>query len=125
MELATEVEFTLPRGYTDEKGQLHRRGRMRVATARDEIVSVSHPWVQENEAYLPIVLLSQVVVQLGTLSPVTPEIIEGLFAVDLAYLEDLYLRLNSYQGMDVQARCPYCSRELHLRLAPVDSDAQD
>ncbi|HHE70868.1 MAG TPA: phage tail assembly protein [Chloroflexi bacterium] len=124
MELATEVEFMLPRGYTDDKGQLHRRGRMRMATAKDEIVSVSHPWVQENEVYLPIVLLSQVVVQLGTLAAVTPEVIEGLFAVDLAYLEDLYMRLNSYQGMDVQARCPYCNRELHLRLAPANPRVQ-
>jgi len=100
MELATEVEFMLPRGYTDDKGQLHRRGRMRMATAKDEIVSVSHPWVQENEVYLPIVLLSQVVVQLGTLAAVTPEVIEGLFAVD------------------------YCNRELHLRLAPANPRVQ-
>ena len=93
---------------------------MRRATALDEIESVANPRVQENEAYLPIVLLSRVITQLGTLSRVTPAVIERLFAADLAYLEDLYMQLNRYEGMVVRAICPHCSSELHLRIAPPE-----
>jgi hypothetical protein len=122
LDLNTEYEFTLPLGYVYQAATgddaVHRLGRMRRATALDEIESVAHPRVQENEAYLPIVLLSRVITQLGTLSRVTPAVIERLFAADLAYLEDLYLQLNRYDGLVVSVICPHCSSELHLRIAP-------
>ena len=114
--MQTEVEFLLPQGYVDESGQTHRSGRMRLATSLDEVESVGHPRVQANEAYLPIVLLSRVVTRLGSLPEVTPRIIEQLFAADLAYLEDVYLRLNSYDGMLTRATCPHCGSELHLKV---------
>ncbi len=116
MNLQTEVEFLLPRGFVDESGQTHRSGRMRLATALDEVESVGHPRVRANEAYLPIVLLSRVITRLGRLPEVTPRIIEQLFAADLAYLEDVYLRLNSYDGMLTRATCPHCGSELYLRV---------
>lgn len=116
MNLQTEVEFLLPRGFVDESGQTHRSGRMRLATSLDEVESVGHPRVQANEAYLPIVLLSRVITRLGRLPEVTPRIIEQLFAADLAYLEDVYLRLNSYDGMLTRATCPHCGSELYLRV---------
>ena len=116
--LQTEFEFALPHGYIDDGGKVHRLGQMRLATALDEIESVGHPRVQTNEAYLPVVLLSRVITQLGSLSSVTPQVVEQLFAADIAYLEDLYLRLNSYDGMVVRATCPHCSSELHLKVAP-------
>lgn len=118
MRLQTEFEFALPHGYVDDAGQVHRSGRMRLATALDEVESVAHPRVQSNDAYLPIVLISRVITQLGTLPGVTPHHIEQLFAADLAYLEDLYLRLNSYEGMLTQATCPHCGSELYLKVAP-------
>ena len=118
MDLVTEIEFALPYGYVDDAGLVHRLGRMRLATALDEVESVAHPRVQSNDAYLPIVLLSRVIVQLGALPSVTPRHLEQLFAVDLAYLEDLYLRLNSYEGMLTQATCPHCGSELYLKVAP-------
>jgi hypothetical protein len=118
--LNTEFEFTLPLGYVDVPGSadVHRQGRMRLATALDEIESVAHTRVQENDAYLPIVLLSRVITQLGSLSQITPTVVERLFAADLAYLEDLYLQLNSYEGMVVRAVCPHCNSEMHLKIAP-------
>jgi hypothetical protein len=118
MNLQTEFEFALPRGYVDEAGQIHRIGRMRLATALDEVESVAHPRVQSNEAYLPIVLLSRVITQLGTLPNVAPSLVERLFAADLAYLEDLYLRLNRYDGMLTRATCPHCGSEFHLKVVP-------
>lgn len=94
MSLRTEYEFTLPKGYVDEDGGLHRTGTMRLATARDEIEPLRDPRVAANEAYLAVLVLSRVVTELGTLSQVTPRTIEGLFAADLAYLQDFYGVVN-------------------------------
>jgi len=114
----TEIEFALPHGYVAGDGRVHTHGRMRMATALDEVESVAHPRVQANEAYLPIVLLSRVVVQLGSLDAITLQVMEGLYAADLAYLEDLYIQLNSYDGVVVQTRCPHCDAEYSLRIIP-------
>lgn len=120
MSLQTEFEFTLPRGYVDEDGRLHRRGQMRLATALDEIQSAQDPRVQANEAYLPVLLFSRVVTQLGSLPAVTPRVVERLFAADLAYLEDLYQRLNSHVSTMVSAACPACGAQFHLQVAPLE-----
>lgn len=119
MDMQTEFEFTLPRGYVDAAGQVHRDGRMRLAIAADEIQSVGDPLAQANEAYLPVLLLSRVVTRLGDLEAVTPHVIEGLFASDLAYLEDLYLRINSQESVVVGAVCPHCGTQFRLQVAPL------
>ncbi|MGH9226469.1 MAG: hypothetical protein ACRD2W_22365, partial [Acidimicrobiales bacterium] len=94
MSLQTEYEFTLPKGYIDGDGNLHRTGVMRLATARDEIEPLRDPRVAQNEAYLTVAILARVVIELGTLPEVTTRTIEGLFATDLAYLQDLYGIIN-------------------------------
>src|SRR5215207_280721 len=99
--------FSLPRGYQDATGQVHREGSMRPATALDEIESVQSPRVLANEAYLPVALLSRVITRLGSLPAITPAVIEQLLVADLAYLEDLYLRLNTYETVDIDATCPH------------------
>ena len=120
MNLQTEFEFTLPRGYVDAAGQLQRHGYMRLATALDEIESWQDSRVQANEAYLPVVLLSRVVTHLGDLPAVTPQVIAGLFAIDLVYLEDLYQRLNSPEQMVIGAICPHCSSQFQLQVTPLE-----
>jgi len=115
----TEFSFTLPRGFLDASGQVHATGRMRLATALDEVESVRDPRVQQNEAFLPVLLLSHVVVELGDLSVVTPDIIAGLYVIDLAYLEDLYQRINSPEEMRIGAVCPTCSQQFQLQVAPL------
>ncbi len=92
--LQTEYPFTLPKGYVDDEGTLHRTGVMRLATARDEIQPQRDPRVQENEAYLTVIMLSRVVIELGDIQQITPKVIEGLFAADLAYLQDFYSIIN-------------------------------
>jgi hypothetical protein len=92
---------------------------MRLATARDEIESIQDPRVQENEAYLPVLLLQRVITRLGALPAVTPQVVEDLFASDLSYLEDLYLRLNSHEVVQVGAVCPHCSAHFRLQVAPL------
>lgn len=91
----TEVEFELPKGYVDETGVLHRRGTMRLATAADEILPLRDPRVQQNEAYLAVIVLARVITRLGSLADVSTSVIEGLYASDLAYLERLYESLNN------------------------------
>jgi hypothetical protein len=90
----TEVEFDLPKGYVDDSGTLHRRGVMRLATAADEILPLRDPRVQQNEAYLAVIVLARVITRLGSLPDIHPGVIEGLFASDLAFLQRLYESLN-------------------------------
>lgn len=94
MSLQTEFEFTLPKGYVDGAGTLHRKGTMRLATARDEIEPLRDNRVLENEAYLTVIILARVVTRLGTIGQVSTKTIEDLFAADLAYLQDLYGIVN-------------------------------
>jgi hypothetical protein len=92
---------------------------MRLATARDEIEALNDPRVQTNEAYLPVVLLSRVIVSLGDLPAVSCQVVEGLFAADIAYLEDLYMRLNAAEPVVVSTVCPHCTARFQLQVAPL------
>lgn len=104
----TEFEFTLPCGYLDDEGTLHRDGVMRRATAADEILPLKDPRVQKNEAYVVVILLSRVVTRLGSVAAINPKVVEGLFATDLAFLQELYNRVN--QLVDDNSACPHCGR---------------
>ncbi len=107
MELKTEYEFILPRGYIDSEGNVHREGVMRLANAKDEIVPLNDLRVQRNRAYLIIVLLSRVMTRLGTLPEVNTGIVENLFAGDLRFLEEMYNRINEDEAT-VRVTCPEC-----------------
>ena len=115
--LLTEFPFVLPRGYVDDSGQVHRDGVMRLATARDEILPQRDPRVRENEAYLTVILLSRVVTRLGSLGQVTSGTIEGLFASDLAFLQDLYRRINQEGHSQAAVTCPSCKHDFTIDLA--------
>jgi hypothetical protein len=115
--LRTEYAFVLPRGFVDGSGTVHRDGVMRLATARDEIIPQRDPRVRENEAYLTILLLSRVVTRLGTLPQVHTGVIEGLFASDLAFLQDLYRRINQDGHAEVAVACPHCGQEFAVDIA--------
>lgn len=114
--LQTEFEFTLPRGYIDKDGNLHREGTMRLATAADEILPLKDPRVQSNSAYLVIILLSRVVMRLGSLEVVNPKVIEGLFASDLTYLQELYNQINRNQPRSQAVICPHCQQKFEVEV---------
>ena len=114
--LQTEYEFTLPAGYIDKEGNLHQEGVMRMATAADEILPLKDPRVQNNPAYLIVLLLSRVVTRLGSVEVVNPKIIESLFASDLAYLQDLYNRINGNGVRSLQITCPHCEQNFAVEL---------
>ena len=114
--LQTEFEFTLPRGYVDKEGNLHKQGVMRLATAADEIAPLRDPRVTANQAYLAVILLSRVITQLGSLSDVSTKVIEGLFSADFAYLQDFYRRINENGTIKVPTSCPECSHNFEVDL---------
>src|SRR5690242_21886859 len=101
----TEIEFTLPKGYLDEHGVLHRRGIMRLATAADEILPLRDPRVQQNPAYLAIIVLARVITKLGDLSTIDTKVVEGLYASDLDFLQRTYERLNGSDDEIGRAAC--------------------
>jgi hypothetical protein len=115
--LQTEFGFVLPRGYVDAAGVVHRQGVMRLATAKDELVPQRDPRVRENEAYLTVLLLSRVITRLGTLPDVHPGVIENMFASDLAFLQDLYRRVNAEGHTRAAVTCPSCRHEFGVDVS--------
>ena len=114
MSFKTQFEFTLPRGYVDKDGVVHKKGVMRLATAKDEILPLQDYRVQINRAYLVIILLSRVIEQLGTLKSINPSVIESLFSVDLAYLQDFYRRVNEEGSAMLKVKCPECGHNFEV-----------
>lgn len=115
--LRTEFPFVLPRGYVDGSGTVHRTGVMRLATARDELVPLRDDRVRENPAYLSVVLLARVITQLGTIDDVHAGMIEDLFASDLAFLQDLYKRVNVEGHARAEVSCPSCKHAFDVDIA--------
>lgn len=114
--LQTEFPFTLPLGYVDAEDNLHREGVMRLATAGDEIAPLKDPRVQNNPAYMLVILLSRVTTRLGSLEVINPKVIEGLFAADLAYLQDFYRRINENGHNRLQTQCPHCEQQFEVEI---------
>jgi hypothetical protein len=114
--LRTTFEFELPRGYVDPSGVTHRRGTMRLATARDELVPLTDDRVRDNPAYLTVVLLARVVERLGTIEDIHAGVIENLFASDLAFLQDIYRRVNQEGHARASVTCPSCQAEFTVDL---------
>tara|TARA_Y100000294_G_scaffold177879_1_gene205396 strand:+ start:2573 stop:2953 length:381 start_codon:yes stop_codon:yes gene_type:complete len=121
--LQTEYEFTLPKGYVDPDGNLHRQGVMRLATSMDEITPLRDSRVKTNEAYLSIIILARVISQLGTLAEVNTGVIERMYTADLAYLQEFYNRINEGGDTLGKVACPSCHTEFEVQpgelLAPV------
>jgi hypothetical protein len=115
--LRTEFPFTLPRGYVDATGTVHRDGVMRLATARDELIPLRDDRVRENPAYLTVVLLARVITRLGGIDDVHAGIVENLFASDLAFLQDLYGRVNVEGHARAAVTCPACQHDFTIDLS--------
>ena len=114
--MQTEFPFTLPRGYVDPEGATHREGVMRLATAYDEIAPMKDPRVQANLGYLVIILMSRVITALGQVTNINPRVVESLYASDLAFLQDMYIRINQNGHNRVALSCPHCEGKFELEL---------
>lgn len=115
----TEFEFTLPMGYTDEGGNLHKQGTMRLATAGDEILPMKDPRVQQNPSYLSVILLSRVVTRLGDLKIITPKVIEELFSGDFTFLQEMYGRTNQNGSDSINTVCPKCDHKFGMEIGSM------
>ena len=117
MSFQTEFNFTLPKGYVDESGTLHRNGVMRLATAADEVLPMRDPRVVQNPGYLTIILLSRVITSLGSVRAIDTKTVEKFFTADLAYLQDLYQRINQMDAPVYETICPKCGEKIE---APIN-----
>jgi hypothetical protein len=115
--LRTEFAFELPRGYVDDAGMVHHSGVMRLATARDELIPLRDDRVRENSAFLTVVLLARVVTRIGAVTDVHAGVIENLFASDLAFLQDMYRRINSEGHTRAGVACPECGHGFVVDVA--------
>jgi hypothetical protein len=116
--LRTEFPFVLPRGYVDPStGEVHTNGTMRLATAKDELLPLGDFRVKENPAYLTVALLARVVTNIGAVTNVTTGVIENLFASDLAFLQDLYRRVNQEGHTRAAVTCPSCEHQFAVDVA--------
>lgn len=114
--LRTEFDFELPRGYVDASGTVHRRGVMRLSTARDELIPLRDVRVRENPPFLSVVLLGRVITRLGTLPEVNDGIVENMFASDIAFLQDFYQQVNAEGHTRAAVVCPSCSESFEVEL---------
>ena len=139
MALRTEFPFTLPKGYIDGEGNLHRHGTMRLSTARDEIEPLrSRDIAGPDDPYLTILVLARVITELGGLSQIGTTDVENFFAADLAFLQDLYGIINFGDPADVEALqasvlsdepdtddVPYVEPEIETDQATADTDGDE
>lgn len=116
MAFQTEFNFVLPKGYVDEDGTLHKEGVIRLANAADEILPLKDTRVQQNPGYLTIILLARVITKLGSLPAVDTKVVEKLYTIDLAYLQDLYQRINTMEVPMYHETCPHCGKEIDVPI---------
>lgn len=115
--MITTYDFELPKGYVDKAGNVFKRGKMRLATAGDEIIATRDPRVLSNPSYLSIVILATVITELEGVDAVVPSIVERLFTADLSFLQDMYQRINSIEPPSMKTVCPECG---HIHTVPIN-----
>lgn len=120
--LATQYEFDLPKGYVDSAGEVHRHGVMRLATAADEILPMRDPRVVQNPGYLTIILLSRVIVSLGSVSNIDPRVVERFYSADLAFLQNMYQTINSVEPIVNTCVCPECGHKFDEEINFTSAD---
>jgi hypothetical protein len=116
----TEVPFTLPVGLLDGRGVVHRDGLMRLATARDELEPLRDAVVRGHAAYLSVLLLARTVTRIGTITEVTPELLESMYAADFDHLQRVYERINAAGDAVGVVDCPHCGRDFEIDLAALE-----
>ena len=114
--MTTIYEFELPKGYVDANGTIHKRGKMRLATAGDEISAARDPRVLSNPAYLAIVVLSKVIVEIAGVEIISTPLLEQLYTADLTYLQDMYQRINDIEPPMMETVCPDCGKVYKVPL---------
>ena len=112
----TVYDFELPKGYVDSAGEVHKKGKMRLATAGDEISATHDPRVLANPSYLTVVVLSKVITELEGMEAIVPNIVERFFTADLAFLQDMYQRINNIDPPTMTVVCPDCGKTFEVPI---------
>lgn len=94
----TDFPFTLPSGYRDRDGNLHRDGVMRRQIIVDQMMPLKDHRVPPTPEEVFVYRLSCSMVQLGSLQTVTSDMIEAMSPEDRNYLRDLYDRIHAEGG---------------------------
>ena len=115
----TEFPFTLPRGFVDSGGRVHKQGTMRLAAAKDEVVPLQDHRVKANPGYLAVILLARVITRLGDLPQIYPQVIEDLPVADFAYLQSFYRRINLEGYNQLKVTCPECNKTFEVEAEPT------
>ena len=114
--METVFDFELPKGYVDSAGLVHKKGKMRLATAGDEISATRDPRVLSNPSYLTIVVLAKVITELEGMETIVPNIIERFFTADLAFLQDMYQKINNIESLTMRVTCKDCGKTFEVPL---------
>lgn len=114
--MVTVYEFELPKGYIDQAGNIHKKGKMRLASAGDEISATRDPRVLSNPSYLTVVVLAKVITELEGVEMVTTTLIERLFTADLAFLQDMYQKINDVEPPTMEVVCPECGKNHRVAI---------
>ena len=114
--MQTIYDFELPKGIFDGTGGVHRKGKMRLATAGDEISATRDPRVLVNPSFLTIVVLSKVITEIEGIDVISATLIEQLFTADLAFLQDMYQRINDIESPVMKVSCPKCGESFQVPL---------
>lgn len=117
MPVQTEFSFTLPKGYVDSDGNVHKEGVMRLATAADEILPLKDQRVKSNPAYLSCIVLARTIAKIGSIDSISTKLVEDLFASDLGYLQAFYKQINGVGNTSIPTRCPKCDTTFETELS--------
>src|SRR5262249_48578705 len=106
-----EFEVTLPIGYTDPQGAIHRRVVLRKMTGREEAILADRKY-QRNGGKLVTELLHSCIVGIGDLEKNGRGPVASMYSVDRNYL---LLKLRSITfGPELEAAytCPSCGESI-------------
>ncbi len=108
-----ELELTLPVGYSDENGQVHRTVVLRKMTGKEEAILADRR-NQRNGGRLVTELLHSCIVRMSDLPQNGTSTVAGMYSADRNYL---LIKLRSITfGSELQAgySCPTCSERLQV-----------
>ncbi len=117
--MGKEIEFVLPIGFEDGEGIIHRAGKMKMATALDEIDVHNDERVLSSPRYHDVLLLSKIIVNIGEINNISVDEVLSLYEVDFRYLQTLYKEVNGHLEHELQVRCPKCNHLDKVSLSGV------
>ena len=120
-EIRTEYTYTLPKGYVDKDGNLHREVVIREITGADQ-ESMLSPQLRQNPAKMLSALLARVIVRLGTLekSRIDTGVTAAMVKSDRDFLIMKLKEIDTGPDMEIKVECPDCGKKFTAMLDMAD-----